>query len=221
MAKVGEGDERWIVKERADGHNCNNWHWTTKDVSGHTKTVLGQKLKELEFPADGQLAHCRIKSAEVKGDCSVNNRKGRTFLIYEFEIKIKWEGEVRDEAGVVLETTKGTMRIPDVSATEIDDLEVEFESKARGSALSEAMRKQGVGLVKASVKAIVLQLQDEVPHPAARSPQPAVACSRPHVSTPSLPSTPPPNHQPTHTSHTHTTTTTTAQPCSALHRPRH
>ena len=41
MAKVGEGDERWIVKERADGHNCNNWPWTTKDVSGHTKKVLG------------------------------------------------------------------------------------------------------------------------------------------------------------------------------------
>ena len=39
MAKVGEGDERWIVKERADGQNCNNWHWTTKDVSGHTKKV--------------------------------------------------------------------------------------------------------------------------------------------------------------------------------------
>jgi len=162
MAKVGEGDERWIVKERADGHNCNNWHWTTKDVSGHTKKVLGQKLKEFEFPADGLLAHCRIKSAEVKGDCSVNNRKGRTFLIYEFEVKIKWEGETRDEAGAVVETTKGSMRLPDVSATEIDDPDVEFESKSRGSALSEAMRKQGVGLVKACVKAIVLELQEEV-----------------------------------------------------------
>ena len=51
MAKLGEGDERWIVKERADGQNCNNWHWTTKDVSGHTKTVLGDKLKELAAPA--------------------------------------------------------------------------------------------------------------------------------------------------------------------------
>jgi len=181
MAKVGEGDERWIVKERADGHNCNNWHWTTKDVSGHTKKVLGQKLKEIEFPVGGLLAHCRIRSAEVKGDCSVNNRKGRTFLIYEFEVKIKWEGETRDEAGAVLETTKGSMRLPDVSATEIDDPEVEFESKARGSALSEAMRKQGVALVKASVKAIVLELQEEVragaaeQKPAAAGPAPLKA----------------------------------------------
>ena len=51
--------------------------------------VLGEKLKETEFPPGGLLAHCRIRSAEVKGDCSVNNRKGRTFLIYEFEVKIK------------------------------------------------------------------------------------------------------------------------------------
>ena len=28
MAKVGEGDERWIVKEREDGKNCNGWHWS-------------------------------------------------------------------------------------------------------------------------------------------------------------------------------------------------
>ena len=129
----------------------------------------------------GLLAHCRIRSAEVKGDCSVNNRKGRTFLIYEFEVKIKWEGETRDEAGAVLETTKGSMRLPDVSATEIDDPEVEFESKARGSALSEAMRKQGVALVKASVKAIVLELQEEVragaaeQKPAAAGPAPLKA----------------------------------------------
>ena len=110
----------------------------------------------------------------MKGDCSVNNRKGRTFLIYEFEVKIKWEGETRDEAGAVLESTKGSMRLPDVCATEIDDPEVEFESenpnpnpnahpnpnpnqvefesKSRGSALSEAMRTQGVALVKVKVR---------------------------------------------------------------------
>ena len=27
MAKWGEGDPRWIVEERADGTNVNNWHW--------------------------------------------------------------------------------------------------------------------------------------------------------------------------------------------------
>ena len=27
MAKWGEGDPRWIVEERDDGTNVNNWHW--------------------------------------------------------------------------------------------------------------------------------------------------------------------------------------------------
>ena len=27
MAKWGEGDPRWIVEERADAVNVNNWHW--------------------------------------------------------------------------------------------------------------------------------------------------------------------------------------------------
>jgi hypothetical protein len=27
MAKLGETDPRWIVAERTDGTNVNNWHW--------------------------------------------------------------------------------------------------------------------------------------------------------------------------------------------------
>ena len=42
-------------------------------------------------------------------------------------MKIKWEGETRDEAGALLESTKGSMRLPDVCATEIDDPEVELQ----------------------------------------------------------------------------------------------
>lgn len=28
MAKWGEGDPRWIVEERPDAINVNNWHWS-------------------------------------------------------------------------------------------------------------------------------------------------------------------------------------------------
>lgn len=27
MARIGEGDPRWIVNEREDGRNVNSWHW--------------------------------------------------------------------------------------------------------------------------------------------------------------------------------------------------
>ena len=126
MAKFGEGDERCIVREREDGANVNNWHWTTKNVSELVKATLGQALKAGIFPESGPLAHSKIKSAEIKGESSVNNRKGRTFLIYELEIKIKWEGELHDADGGVLESAKGSMKLPDVAAEALDDLEVEF-----------------------------------------------------------------------------------------------
>ena len=45
MAKLGEGDDRWIVKEREDGANVNNWHWTSKNVSSHVNASLSSAVK--------------------------------------------------------------------------------------------------------------------------------------------------------------------------------
>ena len=43
MAKWGEGDPRWIVEERPDATNVNNWHWTEKNADAWSK----KKLEEL------------------------------------------------------------------------------------------------------------------------------------------------------------------------------
>ena len=32
MAKWGEGDPRWIVEERPDATNVNNWHWYVSNL---------------------------------------------------------------------------------------------------------------------------------------------------------------------------------------------
>ena len=32
MAKWGEGDPRWIVEDRPDATNVNNWHWLVFSV---------------------------------------------------------------------------------------------------------------------------------------------------------------------------------------------
>ena len=114
------------------------------------------------FPDDGLLAHCRIKSAESSGEASINNRKGRTFLIYEIEMKLKWAGELVDGDGKTLESGSGSLTLPDVSAESLDDLEVEFETKSRGSALSEAMRTQGVRCIKAAVQNCIKDLNAQI-----------------------------------------------------------
>ena len=163
MAKLGEGDDRWIVKEREDGANVNNWHWTSKNVSSHVNASLSSAVKDAGvFPSDGLLAHCRIKSAESSGEASINNRKGRTFLIYEIEMKLKWAGELVDGDGKTLESGSGSLTLPDVSAESLDDLEVEFETKSRGSALSEAMRTQGVRCIKAAVQNCIKDLNAQI-----------------------------------------------------------
>ena len=163
------GDGRWIVKDREDGQNCNNWHWTTKNISSHVNETLSAALQAAGvFPSDGLLAGCKIKSAETTGEASVNNRKGRTFLIYELVMNLKWEGEVVDADGKKLETAKGSMKLPDISAECLDDLEVEFETKQRGSALSEAMRKQGTRCVKDAIQKTIQGLQEEVTANAAK-----------------------------------------------------
>ena len=43
MAKWGEGDPRWIVEERQDSHNVNNWHWKEVGKSIEQSWIHGPK----------------------------------------------------------------------------------------------------------------------------------------------------------------------------------
>lgn len=40
MAKWGEGDPRWIVEERPDAKNVNNWHWYASMVTGLSPSLM-------------------------------------------------------------------------------------------------------------------------------------------------------------------------------------
>ena len=152
MAKVGEGDERWIVKERADGQNCNNWHWTFKDVTARTKAALYERLKAVKFPPG--LEGWRITSCSATGECSLSNRKGRLFLTYELDLTL---GLTMERSGGGGDAIEASLRFPDVSATEIDELQCELSVTAssalglddelesrRPTALPEAVRAQAV-----------------------------------------------------------------------------
>ena len=48
MAKLGEGDQRWIVEERKDGANVHGWHWAEKDCKEWTRVFF-----ESEFASGG------------------------------------------------------------------------------------------------------------------------------------------------------------------------
>ena len=45
MAKWGEGDPRWIVEERPDATNVNNWHWTEKNADAWSKAKIRVRIE--------------------------------------------------------------------------------------------------------------------------------------------------------------------------------
>ena len=89
MAKVGEGDPRWIVTNREDGQNVNAWHWVEHNClpvaveaahEAFTQKVLYEEKDDI----------LKITKADVSGEATANNRKGKSIIssIYGFQLFI-------------------------------------------------------------------------------------------------------------------------------------
>lgn len=117
MAKWGEGDPRWIVEERTDAHNVNNWHWREADATEWSKEFVKSCLTSIVIDENS----CKLQMNEVtvmEGDASCCVRKGKFICLFDWEkITVKWSANV---AGV--ETTfKGTVRIEGFDQDAEDD----------------------------------------------------------------------------------------------------
>lgn len=94
MAKQGEGDARWVVKERSDGTNVNGWHWSDKNVSAWAHS----RIKELIAPErvsvaakSGEHDGCKVDEIKkVEGDATLYNRKGVLKVLYDLKVSGKW-----------------------------------------------------------------------------------------------------------------------------------
>lgn len=110
MAKWGEGDPRWIVEERPDATNVNNWHWTEKNAGPWSKDRLKELLTNFNITQNG--VDCKISEVEkIDGEASANNRKGKLIFFYEWNLKLKWEGRIAGGSDVI----KGEIEIPNLS----------------------------------------------------------------------------------------------------------
>ena len=167
MAKVGEGDERWIVKEREDGKNCNNWHWSETNLTAWSKEKLTEALVGIvALDEESGKGWCKTTSLEkMTGDVTVQSRKQKKFPLYELELKIKWEGQPWAEDGKVETEAKGHIIIPDLSEETYDDLEMtvvlEDESKAK-MPLKEAMRTTGAKRIREACLVFVKELKESI-----------------------------------------------------------
>ena len=114
MAKWGEGDPRWIVEERPDATNVNNWHWyefyayfpgnaisfvcnlcffrTEKNATEWSKNRFRVLFEGLVID-DGALRCEIMKVSESNGEACANNRKSKLIFFYEWHLELDWSGK--------------------------------------------------------------------------------------------------------------------------------
>ncbi|XP_068574100.1 activator of 90 kDa heat shock protein ATPase homolog 1b [Cebidichthys violaceus] len=158
MAKWGEGDPRWIVEERADATNVNNWHWTERDAT----TWSSDKLKSLllGLSVENDEGSCEVTEvSKVEGEASINNRKGKLIFFYEWSLKATWTGE--SKAGVKYTGTIDVPNLSDENDMEDLDISVSLNKDEPETPLTNLMRKRGADKIREALGSYVGFLKTE------------------------------------------------------------
>jgi len=117
MAKIGEGDSRWIVSHRTDGKNVDNWHWTEKDMFPWSKSQFEILFQDLDIPSTR--ANIKIDKVEsVKGNMVVCNRKNKTIFVFDIQLNLEWSGKLKDKIGDEEISGKGTISVTNIANDE-------------------------------------------------------------------------------------------------------
>jgi activator of HSP90 ATPase len=162
MAKVGEGDPRWIVQERQDGRNVNSWHWDEKNITQWAKDHL-QKLFTQQKVYDDSSSSIRIlKIDKTEGDAVINVRKGKLLFVYDLEVTAKLEGTVRvaDKDHTVHGQFDFNFNTED---NDDFDVAVKLDSGANDKAedfVRTICRKQGVQVIRTRVTQFVKDMKE-------------------------------------------------------------
>jgi len=158
MALKGHGDPRWIVEERTDGKNVNNWHWTETDYTSWAKNKLTEQLNNLSIETNEITV--KTNGLTCTGDVSVNTRKQKTILFYELDVTIKWEGTL-NSSGL---NAKGTIHLPYISEENDDDdfevkLTIEGDTRDHDK-LKDLLRKEVIPILKQKVPTMLKELRE-------------------------------------------------------------
>ncbi|XP_061467829.1 activator of 90 kDa heat shock protein ATPase homolog 1 [Rhineura floridana] len=158
MAKWGKGDPRWIVEQRADATNVNNWHWTERDASNWSSEKLKTLL--LAVRAENEEGICEVTEvSQLDGEASINNRKGKLIFFYEWTIKLAWTGT--SNTGVKY---KGHVEIPNLSdENEVNEIEisVSLAKDEPDTNLLTLMKQQGVKQISNALGTYISTLKTE------------------------------------------------------------
>jgi activator of HSP90 ATPase len=165
MAKVGEEDDRWIVKDMGEqGKNVNNWHWAEQNVWPWCKEKIISTLGDLLMIEKEKLV-CRITSVNVTGEATIYNRKGKLKTFYEIDVTMEWTGTMSDSEKVIGKVEKGVITIPTMTDDQsLDDLVVKFENikdlNDSGMRVYRLAEKSGVSIIKDKISLILTELRN-------------------------------------------------------------
>jgi len=165
MAKIGEGDDRWIVKEREDGTNVHGWHWQEKDALQWSRERLSELCTLTVLDGEGCLFLRCTGVTQCTGEAYVNKRKGKIIPGYELDVKVGYEGEVRegsDAGSALVAGVKGSVHFPYVADENADeDPEAKVLNAAEAPAdmrAKEAMRTKGLPKLHAALREFVKEM---------------------------------------------------------------
>ncbi|KAI4481907.1 hypothetical protein M0802_013853 [Mischocyttarus mexicanus] len=159
MAKWGEGDPRWIVEERPDATNVNNWHWTEKNACVWSQDKIKDLFTNLIIDNDG--VSCKVTEIEkCEGEAVANNRKGKLIFFYEWDITLKWIS--LDKSGKEIE---GKINIPNLSEeNDITEVDIEItlkDSTDEGEKVKHFLHTKGKKVIREQLKKYVSSLKEE------------------------------------------------------------
>lgn len=161
MAKWGEGDPRWIVEERPDATNVNNWHWTEKNATPWSKDRLQSLFADFKVKHDSKV-NCRVVQVDkVDGEATANNRKGKLIFFYEWHLVMKWEGCLEEGDPMF----KGKVTVPNLSEeNDLDEIEITItadESTDESERLKQFMYNVGRPQIRTQIGTYLRELREE------------------------------------------------------------
>lgn len=165
MARWGEGDPRWIVEERPDAINVNNWHWTEKEASPWSRETFDTLFINMIIE-DGSHTSKIESLGTIQGEACINNRKAKLIFIYDWDIELKFAGKAIGQEKSIY----GIIRVPNLSdENDIDEIDVSVtvndDDKKSEPDLSDSVKQMirtiGTPLIRAKCEQYVKMLKNE------------------------------------------------------------
>uniref|UniRef100_A0A8R1I257 Aha1_N domain-containing protein n=1 Tax=Caenorhabditis japonica TaxID=281687 RepID=A0A8R1I257_CAEJA len=162
MAKWGEGDPRWIVEERADATNVNNWHWSEKNATPWSLNRLRELLTGFSSE-DGSIVVTIDEIKKIDGEATANNRKAKLIFLFEWVIEGTFVARVSGSE----DEYKGSFDIPNLS-DENEASEVDVNTSITGNAngphahqIRQVLNKSFIAKIQDALAIYIRELKEE------------------------------------------------------------